>query len=84
MDEVLRGMAFLEEDPLKPRAVATPAERLEKLTNALRLLEESLAILDELKAHAVSGHVSMAVDIAKVELASMQLGASSPVAKQAC
>ena len=73
-------MPFLEEDPSKPRSVATPAERLDKLTKALRLLEESLAILDELQAHVVSGRVSMAVDTAKIELASLQFGANSSVA----
>lgn len=65
---------------MKPPSVATPAERLDKLTEALRLLEESLVILDELEAHAVSGRVSMAVDMAKIELASLQLGGKSSVA----
>ena len=73
-------MSFLEEDRLKPQAVATPAERLDKLTKALRLLEESLAILDELQAHVVSVHVSMAVDTARIELESLQCGANSSVA----
>ena len=55
-------MSILEEDPLRPQPVVTPAERIDKLTKALRLLEESLAILDELQANAVSGRVSMAAD----------------------
>ncbi len=75
-----REMSFLEEDPLKPQQVGTLTERIAKLTKALGLLEESLAIVDELEAHAVSGRVSMAVDIAKIELASMQFGANSSVA----
>ena len=78
--EAQQEMSFLEEDPLRPQAVVTPAERLDKLTKALRLLEESLAILDELQAHVVSGRVSMAVDTAKIELASLQFGANSSVA----
>ena len=73
-------MSFLNEDPVKPKPVGTPAERAVKMAKALELLEESLVILDELEAHGVSGRVSMAVDTAKIELASLQFGGKSSVA----
>lgn len=73
-------MSFLGEDPVKPEPVGTPAERAVKMTKALQLLEESLAILDELQAHVVSGRVSIAIDKAKIELASLQFRANSSAA----
>ena len=73
-------MSISEDDPPKPGKIPTPAERVEKLKTALDMLEQALTILDDMQAFSVSGRVSMAVDLAKYELAALQFRADSSAA----
>ena len=60
--------------------LGTSGERTQQLIKALELLVQSMAILDDISAFSVSSRVSMAVDMAKMELASSQNKPSSSVA----
>ena len=68
------------QNPANPNMADSSDERVRQRATALNMLEQALAIYDEVHSLTVAGHVSMAVEFAKMELKSIQLERKSSAA----
>ena len=77
---ILRGEFALDHKIKGVEFLGPSGERARQLIKALALLEKSLLVLDDISAFSVSCRVSMAVDMARMEIASSQNEPNTSVA----